>query len=110
MVDETYRTHCQIHTPLEPHGCVAKWDRDRLTVWESTQGVYNISHGLGPRLRATAQQCPGDRSLHGRWFRQQACHREVHAHRRLARETNRTARQALPDARRDVPVHGQSPG
>ncbi len=46
VVDETYFTHCQIHTPLEPHGCVARWDRDRLTVWESTQGVYNNHTGL----------------------------------------------------------------
>ncbi len=42
VLDETYRTECEIHTPMEPHGCVAKWDRDRLTLWESTQGVYAI--------------------------------------------------------------------
>jgi xanthine dehydrogenase YagR molybdenum-binding subunit len=46
IVEETYRTHCQLHTPMEPHGCVAKWDRDRLTFWSSTQGVYNIQSGL----------------------------------------------------------------
>ena len=27
---------------MESHGCVAKWDGDRLTVWESTQGVYAV--------------------------------------------------------------------
>jgi xanthine dehydrogenase YagR molybdenum-binding subunit len=42
VLDEAYRTECEIHTPMELHGCVAKWDRDRLTLWESTQGVYAI--------------------------------------------------------------------
>jgi xanthine dehydrogenase YagR molybdenum-binding subunit len=42
ILEETYRTECEIHTPMELHGCVAKWDRDRLTLWESTQGVYAI--------------------------------------------------------------------
>jgi xanthine dehydrogenase YagR molybdenum-binding subunit len=27
---------------MELHGCVAKWDGNRLTVWESTQGVYSV--------------------------------------------------------------------
>ncbi len=42
ILEHTYRTECEIHTPLERHGCVAKWNRDRLTVWQSTQGVYRI--------------------------------------------------------------------
>jgi xanthine dehydrogenase YagR molybdenum-binding subunit len=46
VVEETYRTHCQLHAPLEPHGCVAKWDRDYLTIWESSQGVYSVQNGM----------------------------------------------------------------
>ena len=42
VLEQNYRTECEIHTPLERHGCVAKWDRDRLTIWQSTQGVYRI--------------------------------------------------------------------
>ena len=42
VLEETYRTECEIHTPMELHGCVARWDRDRLTLWESTQGVYAV--------------------------------------------------------------------
>jgi xanthine dehydrogenase YagR molybdenum-binding subunit len=42
ILEQTYRTECEIHTPLERHGCVAKWDRDRLTLWQSTQGVYRV--------------------------------------------------------------------
>lgn len=42
VLEETYRTECEIHTPMELHGCVAKWDGDALTIWESTQGVYAV--------------------------------------------------------------------
>ena len=42
VLEETYRTESELHTPMEPHGCVAKWDGNRLTVWESTQGVYAV--------------------------------------------------------------------
>jgi len=42
IVEQTYRTQTLMHTPIELHGCVAKWDGDRLTLWESTQGVYAV--------------------------------------------------------------------
>jgi CO/xanthine dehydrogenase Mo-binding subunit len=42
VLEQTYRTECEIHTPLERHGCVAKWERDRLILWQSTQGVYRV--------------------------------------------------------------------
>lgn len=42
VLEETYCTACEIHTPMELHGCVARWDGKRLTIWESTQGVYAV--------------------------------------------------------------------
>jgi CO/xanthine dehydrogenase Mo-binding subunit len=42
VLEESYRTECEVHTPMELHGCVANWEGDRLTIWESTQGVYAI--------------------------------------------------------------------
>ncbi len=42
VLERSYRTECELHTPLELHGCVAKWDDDQLTIWESTQGVYAV--------------------------------------------------------------------
>ncbi|MCE5264938.1 MAG: xanthine dehydrogenase family protein molybdopterin-binding subunit [Deltaproteobacteria bacterium] len=42
VLEQSYRTECEIHTPLERHGCVARWERDRLTLWQSTQGVYRV--------------------------------------------------------------------
>ena len=46
VVERTYRTPCEIQAPMEPHGSVAKWDGNRLTVWDSTQGVYEIQESL----------------------------------------------------------------
>ncbi len=40
--EATFRTESELHTPTELHGCVAHWDGDRLTIWQSTQGVYSI--------------------------------------------------------------------
>ena len=50
VLEQSYRTECEIHTPLERHGCVAKWSRDRLTLWPSTQGVYRIQSQLSTLL------------------------------------------------------------
>jgi xanthine dehydrogenase YagR molybdenum-binding subunit len=46
VLEETYRTPCEIHSPLELHGSVARWDGDRLTVWDSTQGVFGVQEQL----------------------------------------------------------------
>jgi CO/xanthine dehydrogenase Mo-binding subunit len=50
VLEENYRTECEIHTPMEPHGCVASWDGDRLTIWESTQGVYRVQQNVAEAL------------------------------------------------------------
>ncbi len=50
VLEESYRTECEIHTPMELHGCVARWDGNRLTVWESTQGVYAVQAGVAEML------------------------------------------------------------
>ena len=40
-VDQTYVTPIETHNPIEMHGSVAVWDRDQLTMFETTQGVVN---------------------------------------------------------------------
>jgi CO/xanthine dehydrogenase Mo-binding subunit len=42
VLEQEYRTACEIHTPMELHGCVANWDGRKLTIWESTQGVFVV--------------------------------------------------------------------
>jgi CO/xanthine dehydrogenase Mo-binding subunit len=46
VVERTYRTQCEIHAPMEPHGSVANWDGNRLTIWDTTQGVYNVQQTM----------------------------------------------------------------
>jgi xanthine dehydrogenase YagR molybdenum-binding subunit len=50
VLEESYSTPCVIHTPLETHGCVAQWDGPRVTVWESTQGVWEVQEDLAAVL------------------------------------------------------------
>jgi xanthine dehydrogenase YagR molybdenum-binding subunit len=51
IVRREYRTPVALHTAIEPHGSVAEWDGDRLTVWESTQAIFRtreqLANGLG---------------------------------------------------------------
>jgi xanthine dehydrogenase YagR molybdenum-binding subunit len=50
VVRRTYRTPVALHTALEPHGAVAEWEGDRLTVWESTQAVFKVREQLAGAL------------------------------------------------------------
>ena len=50
VVEQEFRTECELHTPLETHGCVATWDGDSLTVHETTQGVFPVQTGLSQSL------------------------------------------------------------
>jgi xanthine dehydrogenase YagR molybdenum-binding subunit len=51
VLEETYYTACEIHAPMEPHGSVARWDGNKLTIWDSTQGVYAIQSAAAQTLR-----------------------------------------------------------
>jgi xanthine dehydrogenase YagR molybdenum-binding subunit len=50
VLEETYTTPCEIHAPMEVHGSVARWDGDHLTVWDSTQGVFDRQEQLAGAL------------------------------------------------------------
>ncbi|HYF64446.1 MAG TPA: xanthine dehydrogenase family protein molybdopterin-binding subunit [Herpetosiphonaceae bacterium] len=41
-VELTVRTPTAVHNAMETHGCVAAWEGDQLTVYESTQHVYGV--------------------------------------------------------------------
>jgi xanthine dehydrogenase YagR molybdenum-binding subunit len=51
VVEGTYSTACEIHAPMEVHGSVAKWDGNRLTVWDSTQGVFVVQQQVAQALK-----------------------------------------------------------
>jgi xanthine dehydrogenase YagR molybdenum-binding subunit len=50
VVERTYHTPYEIHAPMEPHGSVARWDGNRLTIWDTTQGVYSMQEGMARAL------------------------------------------------------------
>ncbi len=53
VIEREFTTPSALHSAMEPHGAVAQWegDGDRLTIWESTQGVFrvrnDVARGLG---------------------------------------------------------------
>jgi xanthine dehydrogenase YagR molybdenum-binding subunit len=49
-LERTYRTSIEIHHPAETHSSIARWDGDRLTVWDSTQGVHSVRNALASTL------------------------------------------------------------
>ncbi len=48
--EETYQTSCEIHATSETHSSLARWDGDRLTVWESSQAVFDQQEYLAAAL------------------------------------------------------------
>jgi CO/xanthine dehydrogenase Mo-binding subunit len=51
VVTRTFRTPVALHTPLEPHAAVAEWEGERLTVWESTQGIFAVRSEVAAALQ-----------------------------------------------------------
>ena len=45
-ITREYRTPTALHTALEPHGAVAEWSGAQLTIWESTQGIFNTRRDI----------------------------------------------------------------
>jgi CO/xanthine dehydrogenase Mo-binding subunit len=50
VITREYRTPVQLHSAIEPHGAVAEWEGDRVTVWESTQGIFRVREQLAAGL------------------------------------------------------------
>ncbi|MGD2091377.1 MAG: xanthine dehydrogenase family protein molybdopterin-binding subunit [Candidatus Aminicenantes bacterium] len=56
VVEDTFTTQVEVHNPTEVHCSVANWDGDRLTVWDSTQAVFNVRDALAQSLKIPANQ------------------------------------------------------
>lgn len=46
IVEDTFWVGPQVHSPVEPHVCIASWNGDELTVWTATQVPYEVREGL----------------------------------------------------------------
>ena len=49
-VTATYRVPAVLHQALETHGSVVHWDGDRVTVYDSTQGIFRVRRELAEHL------------------------------------------------------------
>jgi xanthine dehydrogenase YagR molybdenum-binding subunit len=49
-VDQHYATPTQHHNPIELFTTTCAWSGDRLTVWEGSQNVTGLKHGLAEQL------------------------------------------------------------
>jgi len=61
VVEQTYRTPYEHNNPLEPHATTAWWDvdgdgRERLTMYDSSQGVHGVATALAPMLGLAKDQ------------------------------------------------------
>ena len=50
VIEREFRTPVQLHSALETHGAVAEWEGDRLTIWESTQGIFRVRGDVAKAL------------------------------------------------------------
>jgi xanthine dehydrogenase YagR molybdenum-binding subunit len=45
-VEHTYTTPFENHNPMEPHNTMAVWDGDKVTLYDSTQGIFNVRNSI----------------------------------------------------------------
>ena len=50
VVEAVYVTGTALHNCLEPHGCTATWEGDQLTLWDSTQSVFDVRAQVAQKL------------------------------------------------------------
>ena len=50
MIEQTYVTQAALHNCLEPHGCTATWEGDHLTIWDSTQSIFDVRQEVAEKL------------------------------------------------------------
>ncbi len=49
-IDQVYTTPDQTHNPMEPHATIAQWHAGKLTVYDSTQGVFGCRKTLAGKF------------------------------------------------------------
>ena len=54
-IEAEYTIPIEHHNPMEPHGAIAFWEGDKLTIFDKTQSVYSIRDYLGASLKLPAE-------------------------------------------------------
>ncbi|HEV7662434.1 MAG TPA: molybdopterin cofactor-binding domain-containing protein, partial [Chloroflexota bacterium] len=50
IVEHVYSTQTALHQCLEPHGCTASWESGHLTLWDSTQAIWETRAEIASAL------------------------------------------------------------
>ncbi len=50
VIEQRYVTQSALHNWLEPHGCTAPWEGDHLTLWDSTQSIFDVREQVAEKL------------------------------------------------------------
>src|SRR5580658_8112171 len=50
QLDQTYTTPTETHNPMEMHATIAVWNKDKVTLYESSQGVVNHHNVMSEML------------------------------------------------------------
>jgi xanthine dehydrogenase YagR molybdenum-binding subunit len=45
-IEAEYTIPIEYHNPMEPHGAIAFWENEKLTIFDKTQGVYTVRQHL----------------------------------------------------------------
>ena len=56
LVDGAFKTGSHSHTPLEPHGALASWDKGHLTLYVSTQRINQLKDALVAKYSLSMDQ------------------------------------------------------
>ena len=56
VIEDLFTTQTALHNCMEPHGCVATWEAGRLTLYESTQGVFSVRCEVAEKLGMPQEQ------------------------------------------------------
>lgn len=105
----TYETAACVHAPLEAHASIAHWDGDEVTVWDSTQSVFNLQRQIADALALPLASVRVVSKYVGGSFGSKA---ELSKHTLLAipaREAYAPPGQARAVARGGVSLRGQPP-
>lgn len=50
VIGHLYTTQAALHNSFETHGCTASWEGDRLTLYDSTQSVFDVRQQVAEKL------------------------------------------------------------
>lgn len=51
VIEETFSTQVVVHNPTEVHCSVAQWEGDHLTIWDSTQAIFQVRDTVARSLK-----------------------------------------------------------